>query len=148
MESRSFLHCDVAARNVLLFTPTASSHPPHPVAKLGDFGLAFRLRPTPATNGNHNHDYEDLDVLDGGADDETCSFAFSGSQRMASNVTQIPIKWTAPESIRTRVGVSFYHKWSSQILLHMVGLFIFESIKFLEHLRWSTAYSPLNYLRG
>ncbi|VDD83501.1 unnamed protein product [Mesocestoides corti] len=107
MEARSYLHCDVAARNVLL-----SSAVPVPVAKLGDFGLAFRL--TPATKQVAK------DVAFESDEDEllmhSSSFGLNRPQAV-TKISRIPVKWTAPESVRTRV---FSHKsdvWSFGVML-------------------------------
>nr|CDS22209.1 c src tyrosine kinase [Echinococcus granulosus] len=112
MEARSYLHRDVAARNVLLFS--SAKHPFYPVAKLGDFGLAFRLRSSSPTFDHRVTGEVDFDAVER----PTCvgPLCFTGTQRM-SNITRIPIKWTAPESIRTRI---FTHKsdvWSFGVML-------------------------------
>ena len=115
MEAHSYLHCDVAARNVLLFPST--KHPSHPVAKLADFGLALRLKSASPSGPSIDND-TDISV-------PVCP---TGSQRMA-NFTRIPIKWTAPESIRTRVGLCYYRlhlfHWYFQIFTHKSDVWSF-----------------------
>ncbi|VDM33864.1 unnamed protein product [Hydatigera taeniaeformis] len=110
METHSYLHCDVAARNVLLFS--SANHPLCPVAKLGDFGLAFRLPSSPSSSPSTYPVTRAADFDDA----ERCTPPITGIQRMAI-ITRIPIKWTAPESIRTR---TFTHKsdvWSFGVML-------------------------------
>ncbi|KAL5105684.1 Tyrosine-protein kinase CSK [Taenia crassiceps] len=112
MEAHSYLHCDVAARNVLLFS--SANHPFYPVAKLGDFGLAFRLQSSPSSSSPTSA-YRVTGAVDFD-DGKRPTPPLPGSQRM-TNITRIPIKWTAPESIRTRI---FTHKsdvWSFGVML-------------------------------
>ncbi|VDK23384.1 unnamed protein product [Taenia asiatica] len=115
MEAHSYLHCDVAARNVLLFSP--ANHSFYPVAKLGDFGLAFRLQPSPPSSAaSPTSAYRVTGVVDLDNGKRSTTPPLTGTQRMA-NITRIPIKWTAPESIRTRI---FTHKsdvWSFGVML-------------------------------
>ncbi len=110
MEENSYLHCDIAARNVLL-----SSASPVPVAKLGDFGLSYQIRPHNAnsrksgrstlngTRSPHPHlmtlDEEVEYLLGCNAD----SVRGSGKPLGVFKTERIPIKWTAIESIKTRV---------------------------------------------
>ncbi len=110
MEENSYLHCDIAARNVLL-----SSASPVPVAKLGDFGLSYQIRPHNANNrkggrntlnGTHSpHPHlmtfaEEVEYLLACNADRVRD---SGKPLGVFKTERIPIKWTAIESIKTRV---------------------------------------------
>lgn len=117
MEDKGFVHCDIAARNVLL-----TDAQPLPVAKLGDFGLACHVcsqnasMTTSASSGGITGSQPGTTAPTPSAWSNSPSI-YSGNPVCVENIARIPIKWTAPESVRTRIFTPKSDVWSFGILL-------------------------------